>query len=489
MRGNARGLDFGRKSAGPGASVAQVVPRPSLHFPSLPDLGVGKGRARWLRAVAIALALSGAALSLLPAFAPVRAAALAPIDDAAGAELRANTLQSLAAGSRIGRRMDMTAAVVPLEAAPERATVDLTVTLGDGDSFGRMLQRAGVGALDAARTADIVAQKVPLNQIEPGTRVRIVLGQRVSPSQPRPLTGLAFRPRLDLDLAIQRQGEKLVATSRAIPVDTTPLRIKGAVGSSLYRSARAAGTPASAVQEYLRALNRHIALGEDLHPADEFDIIVAFKRAATGEIRAGEVLYAGLNRQGKPRAQLLRWGADGEFFEASGMTGTQSASALIAPVAGRITSGFGMRRHPILGFTRMHAGMDFGAPWGAPIYAATDGAVVFAGNHGGHGQYVKLDHGGGVGTGYAHMSRIAVQPGQRVRKGQVIGFVGSSGLSTGPHLHYELYRNGMPVNPASVGFIMQAQVDPAQMAAFKARLAQMQAIRPRGAPTGPLAMK
>src|SRR3546814_4033078 len=94
----------------------------------------------------------------------------------------------------------------------------------------------------------------------------------------------------------------------------------------------------------------------------------------------------------------------------------------------------------------MHAGIDFAAHYGSPIYAATDGFVSYAGRHGGHGNYVRLEHGNGLATGYAHMSRIAASPGQRVRQGQVIGYVGSSALSNRPHLHYELYRKGRTNN-------------------------------------------
>jgi murein DD-endopeptidase MepM/ murein hydrolase activator NlpD len=176
----------------------------------------------------------------------------------------------------------------------------------------------------------------------------------------------------------------------------------------------------------------------------------------------------------------LRWGDSGQFFEASGM-GQQVQATQFAPVAGHITSYFGMRRHPILGYTRLHGGVDFGAPWGSPIYAATAGLVSFAGRHGGHGNYVRLEHGGGLGTGYAHMSRIAVSPGMQVAAGQVIGYVGSTGLSTGPHLHFEAYRSGQRIDPLSIRFASRALVDKTQLAAFKARLAALRAIAPGAA--------
>ena len=140
------------------------------------------------------------------------------------------------------------------------------------------------------------------------------------------------------------------------------------------------------------------------------------------------------------------------------------------PTAGRITSGFGYRVHPILRFARLHKGMDFGAGSGTPIVAAADGRVSAAGWAGGYGRQVRLAHADGLGTSYSHMSQIVAEPGAYVRRGQLIGYVGSSGLSTGPHLHYEVHRHGQAVNPLSVRFTGAPAIDGAEIAAFKARL-------------------
>ena len=153
----------------------------------------------------------------------------------------------------------------------------------------------------------------------------------------------------------------------------------------------------------------------------------------------------------------------------------------MAPVPGRQTSSYGMRRHPILGYSRMHKGIDFKASYGSPIYAVTDGTVSVAGRNGGHGNYVKLSHNGGLQTGYSHMSRIAVSRGERVKRGQVIGYVGSTGLSTGPHLHYEMFRNGANVNPSSVRFVTRAQLSGSQLQAFRSSLAELQRVEPGAA--------
>ncbi len=449
-------------------------------FDLAPDLAENIGSARWFRGFGTFLGLGFAALSFWPDFTAVEAATAISADAAVRDEFRSQMILPLALGADSGRHMAATGAVSPLASAPERAMVKLTATLGQGDSFGRMLQRAGVGFEDAARVSTMVAAAVPAGGIEPGTRFDITLGSRSAPGAPRPLDKLDFRARFDLALDIGRKDGALVLERKPIEVSTTPLRIRGTVGAGLYRSARAAGAPVKAIQDYLRTLDRHLSLESDVAMSDQFDMIVAYKRSASGESEVGDLLYAGIERGGKPAMELLRWGKDGQFFEASGM-GRQSAGVVGPVAAGRMTSGYGMRRHPILGYARMHAGIDFGAAWGSPIFAVSDGNVAYAGRHGGHGNYVRLNHGGGLGTGYAHMSRIAVSPGMHVHTGQVIGYVGSSGLSTGPHLHYELYKDGRTVNPLSVHFTVSAQVDQKELAAFKARLAKLKAVAPGAA--------
>jgi murein DD-endopeptidase MepM/ murein hydrolase activator NlpD len=126
--------------------------------------------------------------------------------------------------------------------------------------------------------------------------------------------------------------------------------------------------------------------------------------------------------------------------------------------------------HPILGYMRMHRGLDFRASYGSPIIAVADGTVARAGWAGGYGNQVRLNHAGGLSTSYSHMSRIAVSPGSRVRQGQVIGYIGSTGLSTGPHLHFETYRNGVTINPRAVRFTGRAALSGSDLAAFRTRL-------------------
>lgn len=439
-----------------------------------PDLAESIGSGRWFRGLGTMIALSAVALAMWPDFSPLEAAPAMEIDDTVRDEFRSQMIMPLALGADSGRHMGATPAVVELASAPERPSLDFVATLARGDSFGRMLQRAGVGSADAQRVSELIARSIPLSDIESGTQVDITLGRRPAPGEARPLDAINFRARFDLALQIDRVDGNLSLKRIPIQVDDTPLRIRGTVGTSLYRSARAAGAPASAVQQYLSVLGDQIDLDRSVSSADTFDIIIAHRRAATGERQAGKLLYAGIDRGGQARTQLMRWGDDGRFYEASGVG--EQRNGLIAPVPGAISSRFGMRRHPILGYRRMHSGLDFRAGSGTPIVAVTDARVSGAGRMGGCGNAVRLDHGGGLSTRYCHMSRVAVRGGQSVRRGQVIGYVGSTGLSTGPHLHYEMYRNGRAVNPASVKFVTRAQLSGADLRKFREALAALKTV-------------
>lgn len=453
-----------------------------------PDLAENIGSRRWFRGLGTMVGLGALALAFWPDLTPLEARPAMPQSEDVTSELRSQMILPLALGADSGRRMGPTEAVIPLKSAPERPQIQMVVTLAPGDSFVSMLRRAGVSAGDIDRAAALVGGALPIGDIASGTQMDVLLGRRPAPGQPRPLDSLAFRARFDLELELTRPGVGEIAEDgtpiipagplalkrNIIRVDDTPLRVRGPVGSSLYRSMRQAGVPASAVQEYLKAIDAQIDMDREVRGSDEFDIIISYRRAATGERQAGQLLYAGVDRGGKPRTQLMRWGSDGRFYEASGVG--EQRRGLLAPVPGGISSGFGMRRHPILGYRRLHAGLDFKARYGTAIVAVSDGRVSAAGRAGGCGIAVRLEHGGGLSTRYCHMSRMAVNAGQSVRRGQVIGYVGSTGLSTGPHLHYEMYRGGRAINPASAAFVTRAELDGTELIDFRRQLIRLKEI-------------
>lgn len=462
---------FGRAAPATQLTTAQIVreplPRRIADLDWAPDLAQDIGSRRWFRGLVTLLGLSAAALALRPGFAPIAAANASPLDDSVRSELRSQLISPLALGGDSGRHMAATGAVRGLAAAPEAPTISLTASVADGGDLAADLTRSGVGASDAGRVVSIVRGAVDLGSLAPGTQLDVTLGRRLSPGASRPLETLAFRARFDLALRIDRDGRGGFALTRTpIAVDDTPMRIRGTVGPSLYRSARAAGAPADVVQAYLEQLGQRVDLDEGLLPTDTFDIIVEHRRAATGERQTGKLLYAGIDRDSRSRVQLMRWGD--RFYEAEG-AGEESAG-LMAPVPGRLTSHFGMRRHPVLGYVRMHSGLDFAAASGTPIVAVSDGRISAAGRMGGCGNAVRIDHGGGLQTRYCHMSQVAAYEGQAIGRGQVIGYVGSTGLSTGPHLHYEMYRNGQPVDPSQVTFISRAQLSGSELKRFRTAL-------------------
>ena len=406
-----------------------------------------------------------------------------PLDRIGAAEAeqyRDIAISPLDSGSRTGVRMAANALVEPLAEAPDRPSIDLFARLGTGDSVAQLLSRSGVGYAEAGEAARLVASAVP-GAVAPGTSFSIKLGRR-SPSGIRPIERIAFRAGLDLDVSLTAGASGLQLGTTRIAVDNRPLRIRGRVGDGLYWALRASGVSPQAAGEYLRAIGTQLDVGDGVGPDDRFDLVIANRRAATGESQEGPLLYAAIDRAAAPDIQLMKWTLGGrtDWIDANG-AGRQAA-AMAWPVAGRITSGFGMRYHPILHFARFHRGIDFGASYGSPIVAAADGQVAAAGWAGGYGRQVRLAHGGGIMTTYSHMSRLVVEPGSLVHQGQLIGYVGSSGLSTGPHLHYEVYRNGTPVNPLGVKFASQALLEGPELARFKARLAQLLAI---GSPPSP----
>jgi murein DD-endopeptidase MepM/ murein hydrolase activator NlpD len=262
----------------------------------------------------------------------------------------------------------------------------------------------------------------------------------------------------------------------ALDADAHAQRFTGRVGGDLSKSLLAAGVPERQGREYVAVLGRAIPLANGLSVDDRFDLVI--ERTDDGKL--GRLLYAGLDRIARADVELLKW-TDGKniiWVNGDGVGGERN-TAMRLPVNGRVTSGFGNRFHPILGYERFHAGVDLKATYGTPIVAAADGRVVDAGWHGGYGQLVSIAHAGGIETMYGHMSRIAARSGETVRQGQVIGYVGSTGLSTGPHLHFEVLKNGRPVNPLSVKLgAVPAQLQGEKLHAFQNELRSVLLLSP-----------
>jgi len=452
-----------------------------------PDLGARIGSRDWFRGTATCIALLAATYALSPGWArPIVGDTPAALTGATWDNARAQAIAPLAWGADTGQRMAANDLVRPLGETPDRPHLPFSSAMSDGDSLAALLRRAGATRNDISQISDLVGGVMSLDDIRPGTRFEGVLGPRARKSDPRPIETLSFQPAFDFRLTITRGADGLKMQRQAIAIDDTPLRIQGLAGSSLYKSMRAAGVPASAAADYLKAMATRISLTSDVTAGDPFDIILKQRRAATGEVELGDVLYAGLDL-GSRKIRLVRWSAKdgdddadsegaGDWYDANG-GGTGHQGFVGLPVNGRVSSSFGMRLHPILGYYRMHKGIDIACPYGSPVYAVVDGIVEWAGHKGGYGNFIGIQGSGGVGTGYGHLSRIAVRSGERVQRGDLVGYSGNSGLSTGPHLHFEVYRGGAAVNPRGFSFSTMAALSGSALRAFKAKVAELLSVR------------
>jgi murein DD-endopeptidase MepM/ murein hydrolase activator NlpD len=442
------------------------------------DLGDRIGSGRWWRGLATLGALVGGIATLGLDLPVLVASAPPPRAPVLVEEGRLGAIGPLSMGSATGRQAPPTTLTRRLAEPPERPRIELQAKVGAG-GLEAALRRAGVGRSDLDALAGGLSGIVNLRGLKPGTTLDLVLGRRETKAVPRPLEALAFRAAFETRVAVKRRSDGALEV-RAIPIriDSTPLRVTGEVGSSLQRSLRAAGLPAGIVADYVRQMAHVVDFQRGGSSRDRFDVVIAHRRAETGETEMGQLLYAGL-RRGKEQISLMRWGPKGEFFRSNGESARKGL--IRTPVEGaRQSSGFGMRFHPVLGYSRMHQGVDFAAPTGTPILASAAGTVVMAGWGGGYGNVVILDHGKGMRTRYAHMSKVGVRNGQRVAQGQLIGRVGSTGLSTGPHLHYEVWQNGRPVNPRAAKFMSRVELSSADYDRFRSEMARLKALPAAG---------
>jgi len=256
-------------------------------------------------------------------------------------------------------------------------------------------------------------------------------------------------------------------------MEIQPVRIYGKVDVDLKPALEAAGIPEAQVDQYVKIISREVS-PDTVGPGDHFDVVLQQKLDRDGQPEIGSIMYAGLYRTDGVNVRLAEWRRGGKlsWFDADEVG--QTHQAIQRPVPGVVSSNYGPRMHPILGYTRMHKGMDFRAGYGTPILAVQTGYVEVAGwNSGGYGNRVELMHGAGISTTYSHMSGIAVRPGQLVQQGQVIGYVGATGLATGPHLHYELHRFGQAIDPSSVQFTATSQLAGNDLVGYRTRLGQM----------------
>jgi murein DD-endopeptidase MepM/ murein hydrolase activator NlpD len=356
---------------------------------------------------------------------------------------------------------------------PESDRYELTLRLERGDTVEKVLADVQVAEADRKEIAQKLQSLLKKRKLPLGQEIHLLI-QNVAeqPDVPRVLS-LSVRPQPEREYIVTRQDDGTYdGDAKVYKVSPRIVRVEGTRSGSLQRSGMNGGAPSAAMVEFIRALSYDVDFQRELKEGQKFAVLLEQLVTSDGLVTHPGRLLAGELHLLKRTVTVIRFrpqgGAEG-FYNPQGDSVVRSF--LRTPMdASKITSRFGMRDHPILGFSALHAGVDFAAPTGTPILAAGAGKVIMAGRNGGYGLYVKLQHTSDVATAYAHMSRLGpgVRPGVAVRQGQVIGFVGSTGMSTGPHLHYEFHRGGRPVNPLTQKFAMRAKVGDKDMARFRA---------------------
>ncbi len=284
------------------------------------------------------------------------------------------------------------------------------------------------------------------------------------------LLGLSYLSGRDNLVRVERDGERFLAAEESAPLETHVAMKAGVIRSSLFAASDTAGIPDSVAIQLADVFGGDIDFHRDLRKGDRFSVVYEQHYVGGRPVHTGRVLAAEFLNQGK-RLRAVYFDSDsgkGGYYAPDGKS--LRKAFLRSPLEfSRVSSGFGMRRHPFMKDWRAHQGVDYAAPSGTRVRSVGDGVVEFAGNKGGYGKVVILRHQGQYSTVYAHLSRFAsgLHRGTRVLQGEAIGYVGSTGWATGPHLHYEFRIGGVARNPLAITLPAALPVPKQEMAAFR----------------------
>jgi murein DD-endopeptidase MepM/ murein hydrolase activator NlpD len=324
-----------------------------------------------------------------------------------------------------------------------------------GDTLAQILIDEGAAGADANAAIEVLKQLFNPRDLKSGQQIEVTFQPDRDGLGGRKFSSMSFEPDYSRKVTVERAEDGSFKAKQLMkPLTHEIVRADGRIDSSLYDAALKAGIGHNVLTTMVRVLSYDVDFQRDIQEGDTFQVFYERWTDDKGvAVKEGDIYFFSITLSGKSFRYFRFKTADGlvDYFNEKGES--VKKALLRTPADGaRITSKFGNRNHPILGFTRMHKGIDFGLPTGAPIQAAGDGVVEMAGSNKGYGNYIRIRHANGFSTAYAHLSGFAkgVRTGKRVNQSQTIGFVGSTGMSTGPHLHYEVLVNGTQVNPLSI---------------------------------------
>lgn len=329
---------------------------------------------------------------------------------------------------------------------------DRIVTIGKGDALGKVMQKEGVGASEVHEIIQAMGKNFNPRDLKAGQDVHMHFEPH--DEEGYKLTDLKIELNPLKTLTVSRNGDEFKSALQEKEVKQVIQAQKAVIKTSLYGSAAKAGIPKTVVSEAIKIYSQNVDFQRDVHAGDALEVMYETHQTEDGYVaKTGNVLFAQLTLGGR-KIPLYRYETADGSVDFYGPDGQSTKKTLMkTPIDGaRMSSGYGMRRHPVLGYGKMHKGIDFAAPTGTPIYAAGEGKIVKAGRFSSYGNYVRIRHRGDLDTAYAHLSKFAsgIKPGMRVKQGQIIGYVGTTGRSTGPHLHYEVLVASKQVNPRGI---------------------------------------
>ncbi len=332
------------------------------------------------------------------------------------------------------------------------------VEVEKGDTLIAILLNSGVGRADAVDAIAALGAVFRPRELQPGHEITLSFDkQRRHPSADGGLrlASLGLQPSVERDVVVNRDGSgRFVAAAIERPLELQLALAAGTIDSSLFEAGNDAAVPTDTMTQVIKAFSYDIDFEREIQPGDRFEVVYERYEDERGRLaRTGDLLFASLVQNGVAREIYRFEPTDGNagFFDARGRAVRKDLLRTPLDVV-RITSKFGMRKHPILGYSKMHKGVDFAASTGTTVFAAGRGVIAKIGKLRGYGNYIRIKHDSQYATAYAHMSRLAkgLRVGKKVQQGDVIGYVGSTGMATGPHLHYEILVDGAQINPMKV---------------------------------------
>jgi len=347
------------------------------------------------------------------------------------------------------------------------------INVSKGDNFAKILKKGGLRGRDIDNLIINGGDVYDFSKIYQGDIIKIF--SKYDDNKNLNNFELIYRFSKIEELFISFLEDKFIYEIKKIPITSEKIFVSGVIETSLYKAMKDKGLSEIIINEIIRIYSFDVDFQRDIYAGDNFEIYFTREKNEKNEtVSIKDPEYLMLSSRGTELPYYLYSTEEfNEYFDENGKGMTKSL--MKTPINGaRLSSSYGMRKHPILGYNKMHKGVDFAAPTGTPIFAAGNGIVEYVGRNGGYGKYIRIRHDGTYKTAYAHLNsyKKGIGNGVRVKQGDIIGYVGSTGRSTGPHLHYEIIVNGQQINPATLKLPSGRKLNEQQLIDFNLLVSQ-----------------